>query len=82
MPTNPLPPHANASVDRLSLGVARARESDVASSGPFPCGSMCGCFESEASGMGFCSWQGMCFEAMTSTAPCSYSICACAEMEN
>ena len=62
MPTNPSSPNTNATVDRLSLSIDPARGSDAVTSGPFPCGSLCGCFDAEASsllcGVGHCA----CFE--------------------
>lgn len=62
MPTNPVNPTSNAAVDRLTLGVDRARESDAVSSGPFPCGSLCGCFEADASGISMCACGCACSE--------------------
>lgn len=62
MPTNPHAPNANASVDRLSLSIDPARGADAVTSGPFPCGSMCGCFEADASGISMCACGCACSE--------------------
>ena len=62
MPTNPSTPNPNAAVDRLTLGVDSPRGSDAVSSGPFPCGPQCGCFEADASGISMCACGCACSE--------------------
>ena len=77
MPTNPLAPHANASVDRLTLGVDSPRGAnpamptsmcsclclDVEAAGALPCTPFCGCFEAEASAAAGVCGRCFCFES-------------------
>lgn len=76
MPTNPTTPNANASVDRLALGIDAARGTEP--SFPVPVGALC--FEADASAVFPC---GVCFEAETSgIPPCSIAAnCLCFDVE-
>ena len=76
MPTQPTAPDTNAAVDRLTLGVDSPRGTEPATTCP-PSG--CWCSDAEASAL-YQTGPGQCFEATTSSAPCSYSICACSDM--
>lgn len=64
MPTNPTSPQTSGAVERLSLGVASAREADVQAqlTCQAACGScfMCSCFDASASAVVMCQTSGYC----------------------
>lgn len=79
MPTNPTTPTANASVNRLALGVDSPRGAQPSAGGPQPF-MACFCFEAEASGP-FACMASICFEAEVSGVGAYCCACYCTEAE-
>ena len=65
MPTNPTAPNTNASVDRLTLGIASPR-GNTASTDAYFGSTSCNCFEAGASAVIFGCYGAACFEAEAS----------------